>query len=139
MRLSWRDGLATVFVGVGAVLYVLWLAGIEVAGPRVLAGVVLGLGLAASITAVVYGFGAGLLCASKVYLAVASLIGLAALVAGIMALVAVNEPMLAVLVVATVVLWMMSTVRHVISTAEYPRSVRSSDHQPLDSSFKNAA
>jgi hypothetical protein len=139
MRLSWRDGLATVFVGVGAVLYVLWLAGIEVAGPRVLAGIVLGLGLAASITAVVYGVGAGLLRVSKVYLAVASLIGLAALVAGVMALVAVNEPMLAVLVVATVVLWMMSTVRHVISTAEYPGTQQASDHPPLDSSFRNAA
>ena len=139
MRLSWRDGLATVFVGVGAVLYVLWLAGIEVAGPRVLAGIVLGLGLAASITAVVYGVGAGLLRASKVHLVVASLIGLAALVAGVMALVAVNEPMLAVLVVATVVLWMMSTVRHVISTAENPGTQQTSDHPPLDSSFRNAA
>ena len=139
MRLSWRDGLATVFVGVGAALYVLWLVGIEVVGPRVLAGIILGLGLAASITAVVYGVGAGLLCASKVYLAIASWIGIAALVAGVMALMAVNEPMLAVLVAATVVLWLMSTVRHVISTAGYPGTQQTSDQPSRDSSFRNAA
>ena len=73
------------------------------------------------------------------YLVIASLIGLAALVAGVMALMAVNEPMLAVLVAATVVLWMMSTVRHVISTAGYPGTQQTSDHPPLDSSFRNAA
>lgn len=117
MRLSWRDWLATVFVGVGTVLYVLWLAGVEVAGPRVLAGVILVLGLAASVTAVVYGVGAGLLQASKVYLVGASVFGLAALVAGVMALVEINEPMLAVLVIANVALWLMSTIRHGMTAA----------------------
>lgn len=138
MRFSWRDGLATVFVGIGAGLYFLWLAGVDVAGPRMLAGVILGLGLAASLTAVVYGVGAGLLRASKVYLAVASVIGLAALVAGVMAVVAVNEPMLAVLSASTVVLWLMSTVRHAISTDDVT-SLKASDHRPIDSSFRDAA
>jgi hypothetical protein len=32
MRLSWRDGLATIFVGAGAALYTLWLAAVEVPG-----------------------------------------------------------------------------------------------------------
>jgi hypothetical protein len=117
MHLSWRDGLATVFVGVGTGFYVLWLGGVEVVGPRVLAAVVLGLGLAASVTAVVYGVGAGLLQASKLYLAAASVAGLVALVAGIMAMIDVNEPMLAVLVVATVALWLMSTIRHGMAEA----------------------
>ncbi len=140
MRLSWRDALATVFVGVGVGLYILWLAGIEVAGPRVLAAVVLGLGLAASLTAVVYGVGAGLLHASKMYLVVASLIGLAALISGVMAIVAVNEPMLAILVTTTVVLWLVSTVRHVVSTpADRPRSLTPSGQPPLDSSSRHAA
>lgn len=128
MRLSWRDALATVFVGIGAGLYILWLAGIEVAGPRLLAGMILGLGLAASVTAVVYGVGAGLLHASKVYLAVASVLGLVALVAGLMAVVAVNEPMLAVLVIATVALWLMSTVRHGLSAARPAAEVRTLHH-----------
>jgi hypothetical protein len=116
MRLTWRDGLATVFVGVAALMYFLWLAGISVPGlgVRGLGGVVLGLGVAASVTAVVYGVGAGLLQASKFYLVIASLIGLVALIAGVIALVSADEPMLAVLVVATVVLWVMATVRHAI-------------------------
>lgn len=139
MRLSWRDGLATVFVGAGVGLYILWLAGIEMAGPRVLAAVILGLGLAASLTAVVYGVGAGLLHASKLYLVVASLFGLAALVAGVMAVVAVNEPMLAVLVTTTAVLWLMSTVRHVVPTSADVRTLKASDQPPLDSSSKRAA
>ena len=118
MRLTWRDGLATVFVGTGVVLYALWLAGVEVAGPRVLTGVVLGLGLAASVTAVVYGVGAGLLQASKVYLVIASAIGLTALVSGVIGLVSVNETMLAMLVASTVALWAMSTVRHAVAAPE---------------------
>ena len=114
MRLTWRDGLATVFVGVAALMYFLWLAGIGVLGlgVRGLGGVVLGLGVAASVTAVVYGVGAGLLQASKVYLVTASLIGLVALIAGAITLVWANETMLAALVVATLVLWVMATVRH---------------------------
>jgi hypothetical protein len=115
MRLSWRDGLATVFVAAGAVLYGLWLAGTGVSSVRVLTGIVLGLGLAASVTAVVYGVGAGLLRAPIAYLIVSSLMGLAALVAGGIALVAANETMLATLVASTVALWAMSTVRHAIT------------------------
>ncbi len=115
MRLSWRDGLATAS-SVQCVLYILWLSGVDVLGPRALAGVVFGLGLAASVTAVVYGVGAGLLRASKLYLAIASLIGLVALIAGVIAIANVNEAMLATLVAATVVLWAMSTVRHMLPT-----------------------
>jgi len=117
MRVSWRDGLATLFVGVGVLLYALWLAGVEVAGVsgvRALGAVILGLGLAASVIAVVYGVGAGLLRASKVYLAVASGLGLLALVAGVAVLVTTNEAWLGVLVAATVVLWLMATARHAL-------------------------
>ena len=115
MRMSWRDGLATLFVGIGAVLYALWLAGVELGAlneVKALGAVILGLGLAASVIAVVYGVGAGLLQASRIYLVVASLIGLAALVAGIAVLATANETWLATLMVATAVLWVMSTIRH---------------------------
>jgi len=115
MHLTWRDALATVFVLVAALLYALWLAGIEVFGmssPTAVGVVVMALGMAASVTAVVYGVGAGLLQASKIYLAVTSVLGLAALAAGIVAIVDANEPMLAVLVTATVVMWLLSTIRH---------------------------
>ena len=121
MRLSWRDGLATAFVAAAGVVYALSPTSAHlpgVSGAKVVAGVVLGLGLAASVTAVVYGVGAGLLHAHKAYLAIASLVGLAALVAGVVALATGNESMLATLVAATVALWLLSTVRHAIGAAD---------------------
>jgi hypothetical protein len=123
MHLSWRDGLATAFVGVGALAYGLWLADVVTVGARVVTIFVLVLGLAASVTAVVYGVGAGLLRASKVYLGVTSLIGLTAAVAGVWAVVAESETMLELLVATTFVLWLMATVRHVLA-AQVP------EHRP---------
>lgn len=115
MRLTWRDWVATVCVVVAALMYAVWLSQEEVlgiSGARALGLIVLLLGLAASVTAVVFGVGEGLLRAPKPYLAVTSLIGLAALVAGIVVLVNESEAMLATLVATTVGLWVISTVRH---------------------------
>jgi hypothetical protein len=117
MRLSWRDGIATICVGAAVVVYTIWLSLDEVlgmSGARAIGLTVLLLGLAASVTAVVFGVGEGLLHASKIYLAITSVIGLAALVAGIVVLANENETMLAVLVASTAVLWGASTARHVI-------------------------
>jgi hypothetical protein len=118
-----------------AILYALWLGGIEVLGMGVrgLGGVVLGLGLAASVTAVVYGVGAGLLQAPKVYLAIASLLGLVALVSGVFTLVNASEPMFGALVAATVALWLMATVRHATKT-ETTADIRS-----IGESYRHAA
>jgi len=115
MRITWRDWTATALVAVAALMYAVWLSEGEVLGissPRMMALIVLGLGLVASATAVVFGVGEGLLRANKLYLAITSLIGLVALVAGIVVLVNENEDMLAVLVASTAVLWLISTVRH---------------------------
>jgi hypothetical protein len=110
--------VATAFVAAAGALYAAWLVTDDVlgmSGARALGLTVLVLGLAASVTAVVFGVGEGLLQASKIYLAIASLIGLAALVAGIAVLVNESEAMLATLVAATGVLWLVSTVRHAMS------------------------
>ena len=48
MRLTWKDAVATVFVGAAAVLYVLWVGGETVAEPwtpRALGVAILGLGV----------------------------------------------------------------------------------------------
>lgn len=114
MRLTRRDAAATVFVGAAAALYGLWLAGVEVAGlseVRVVTGIVLGLGFAASASAVVPTFET-LWHGSKAYLALTSLIGLGALAAGVAALVTEREEMLTALVLATLALWIISTIRH---------------------------
>lgn len=115
MRLTWRDWVATVCVAAAVLMYAVWLSQEEVlgiSGARTLGLIVLLLGLAASVTAVVFGVGEGLLRAPKLYLAVTSLIGLAALVAGISVLVNESEAMLAALVGTMVGLWLISTVRH---------------------------
>ena len=92
---------------------------------------VLGLGVAASITAVVYGSAPGSSKLSKVYLGISSLIGLVALVAGVITLVSASEPMLDVLVVATVLLWVMATVRHAMVAGADPVADEAAVHQPF--------
>jgi hypothetical protein len=101
-------------VAAAAILYVVWLAASDGASEtdvRVIAAVVLALGFVASASAVVPGFD-GLIHGSRSYLAVSSLLGLGALVAGIAALVTGDGSWLLVLVATTVVLWAMSTRRH---------------------------
>jgi hypothetical protein len=123
MRLTWRDGFATLCVGAAAVLYTVWLSEKEVlgmSGARTVGITVLLLGLAASVIAVVFGVGEGLLRASKVYLAAASVIGLGAVVTGILVLISESEAMLGALVASTAVLWAVSTIRHAIA-GRHPR------------------
>jgi hypothetical protein len=124
MRLASRDRLATIFVWVAALTYLLWLAGVgpqDEAGVRGVTAIVLALGVAASASAVVPGF-EGLWHGSKTYLGVTSLIGLGAFVAAVVALVDADELMLGLLVSATVVLWVISTVRHSAAVGTEPRA-----------------
>lgn len=112
MNLTWRDGIATVFVAAAAVVYGLWILGaVEGLTSEAVAVIVLGLGFLASALAVVPGFGT-LMAGSKAYMATASLIGVVALISGILAIVDGTETTLAVLVLSTLVLWGLATVRH---------------------------
>ena len=84
MRLPTRDLLATALVGAAGVLYVLWNAGFAPVGlgsVRATGLVMLGLGFVASASAVVPSFD-DLMRGNKVYLAVTSIIGTGAFVAG---------------------------------------------------------
>jgi hypothetical protein len=112
MNVSMRDRLATVFVATATVVYGLWLSGIVRGLPASgVAMVVLALGIVASISAVVPGF-PGLLAGSKAYLVVVSLLGLVAFGSGILTVANGREDALAVLMLATVVLWAAATLRH---------------------------
>jgi hypothetical protein len=126
MRLTWRDALATLFVAAAAALYALWQTGTAAAGmsTRVLGTVAFALGWAGCVSdqremASVYGAG-GRRRAPMAYVVVASLLGAVALVAGIITLVSASEPMLAVLLAATVALWVLATVRHAMTGEERP-------------------
>ncbi len=112
---AWRDILATVFVAIGVVVAVVVLLGADVAVVTEVRGAAIALlvlGIAASVSAVIPGWDE-LVAGSRMYFAVASVIGLAALAAGAWA-VAANEGLgLVAMVVATAALWAMSTARHV--------------------------
>lgn len=133
MRLPKRDRIATGLVLVAGVLYLLW--AIDAAPPglgatRATGLAVLGLGFAASASAVVPGF-EELIHGARTYLAVTSLIGLVAFGAGLQMLLEASEVALGVLMVAMAVLWLVSTIHH-MSLAE-PRTARSTprpSHRP---------
>lgn len=120
MTLPMRDVLASVLVGLSVVIYLGMMIGIALPGLSDVTGVtvaVLVLGIAASISAVVPGFDE-LLHGSRLYLVAASLLGAVALVGGVWALLSNDATALAVLVLATVVLWGMSTARHMATAAQ---------------------
>ncbi len=138
MRLNWRDWVATLCVAAAVALYGVWLAGAILTGAsgvKVVAGTVLALGVIASAFAVVPGFGQ-LMEGSKPYLAIASLLGIGALAAGIVTLVNGEEVMLATLVVATIALWAIATVRHVRASREVAEPASSEQIAP---DFRKAA
>jgi uncharacterized membrane protein len=112
MSIPWRDRIATPLVATATVIYLLWLMGpLEGLTASSIAVLVLALGFIASASAVVPGF-AALLSGSRLYLALASLGGLAALVCGVLTVTQATEQTLAILVLATIGLWVGATVRH---------------------------
>jgi hypothetical protein len=118
MRIPPRDVLATVLVGLGVVVYIAWLAGYPLPaldGPAAIALAVLVVGVGASASAVVPGF-ADLMRGSRSYMAITSAIGLVALIGGAWAVYAKDALALAILVGCTIVLWAISTVRHMTAS-----------------------
>jgi Mn2+/Fe2+ NRAMP family transporter len=91
-----------------------WLTGpLEGLTASTIAVLVLVLGFIASASAVVPGF-AALLAGSRLYLALASVGGLVALVCGVLTVTQGTEQTLAILMVATIGLWAAATARHTV-------------------------
>jgi uncharacterized membrane protein len=118
MRLTWRDDLATLLVAAAGLVAFLWLSGAALTGmsPRAVGAIVFALGFAACTSdkvemANVSG-AEGHRRAPMAYVVFASLLGVAALVAGVLTVVTGSEPMLLALVAAMAALWLMATVRH---------------------------
>ena len=123
MRIPRRDVIATGLVAAAAVLYVLWLADLTLPGMSgTRAIVILGLGFAASATAVVPGFDQ-LLHGNKAYLVASSLLGLVAFVAGVLMLWSAESATLAVLMVVMVTLWAVATTHHTLMARTGPSPV----------------
>jgi hypothetical protein len=115
MRLTWRDAMATVLTAGIVALYAAYLASEDlplVSGARVIAGLVLVVGLVACAvgsTAMTTGASAGL----TVY--VGGTLGAAAFLAALVTMVTGAASTLAILVGATVALWLFATVRHAVT------------------------
>jgi hypothetical protein len=112
---GWRDGLATVFVAIGLVVYGAWVTGGGILGLDSVGAVslaVLGLGVAASASAVLSGWDELMERGSRLYVFGASGLGGLALGAGLWAIFGRDPAGAAVLVAATAALWAMSTARH---------------------------
>ena len=119
MRLTWRDGLATLLVAAAAVLYALWAAG----------GVMPGVSTR-WMTVIAFAFGMAACMANRrelgevdgatregprpsgLYIALATALGVVMLGAGILAFVLASKAMLATLVAAMAALWLIATGRH---------------------------
>jgi hypothetical protein len=133
MSLTWNDGLATVFVGAGAGLYLVWAGGTTVSGlsgPRALTVAIFGLGIGGCYTAkshmeTVYGVGSRRR-PSLLYVVLASGLGGVTLVAGIVALASGGDAAMATLTGAMVALWALATIRHSMlrTTPEVIRTTR---------------
>jgi hypothetical protein len=113
MRLPKQDIIATVLVAAAGLLYLLWAldAGPLGSSTRATGLVVLGLGFAASASAVVPSFDR-LLHGSRIYLAVTSLIGVVALIAGVHMLFTASGTTLGVLMATMGTLWLIATIHH---------------------------
>jgi len=123
MSIPWRDRIATLLVATATLIYLLWLIGpLDGLAASSIALLVLALGFIASASAVVPGF-AALLSGSRMYLALASLGGLIALVCGVLTVTQATEQTLAILVVATIGLWVAATVRHTMVHHSTPAAI----------------
>jgi hypothetical protein len=127
MRLTWRDGLATLLVAAAAVLYALWAADALMAGvsTRWMTVIAFALGMAACTAnqrelGEVYGATREGQRPSSLYVALATALGVVMLVAGVLAFVLASEAMLVTLVAGMLALWLIATARHAL-TGRHPQ------------------
>jgi hypothetical protein len=116
MNLQKRDLAATGLVLAAGVIYLLWLfdsVPAALSDVRATGAVILVLGFAASATAVVPTFGQ-LLHGNKAYLAVTSLLGMVALIAGVVMLVGSSQMALAVVMLGMITMWLIATIHHTL-------------------------
>jgi hypothetical protein len=122
MRLTWRDGSATLLVAAAAAVYALWATGTAMASASttVIAAVVFGLGWAACLTdqremQIVYGADRQHPRPPLSYIMLTSAIGAMTLGAGIVALVTASDAALVILLAGMIALWVLATARHILA------------------------
>ena len=136
MRLTWKDVVSTLFMVVIVAVYVAFLDGtsrwlISSARGTACAVLVLGIvgGCALSSAADLYTGPQSR--STQAFAALATLGGVTALVAGVAAVITGSTVALAILVAATIALWLIATMRHALPAPAQP--VRDRDtHEVLD-------
>lgn len=120
LRLTWKDGVATLAVAAATIGYLLWLTDTAFTGwsTRSAAVAVFALGFVgctsvADRMASVYG-AQGADRAPMTYVVLSSVAGGVALVAGLIAMISSSTTMLATLVVAMLALWGLATARQLL-------------------------
>jgi len=122
MRLTWKDAVSTVFMAAIVIIYVAFLNSTTawlISSARGTAAAVLVLGFvggcAMSAAAEQYQD-----TRARAYTSFASVLGVIALVAGVVALITASTVALAILVVATLALWLAATARHALASPAVP-------------------
>lgn len=117
MRLTWHDSAATLLTGLVVAGYALFLTGVDlplIGSVRGMAAAVLVAGIGGCALGSVEPYHPDSTGWSRRATAVASFVGAVALFAAVTALVAASGAALAVLAGATVVLWVLATLRHAV-------------------------
>ena len=133
MRLTWKDAVSTVFMTAIVVIYAAFLGSTTawlISSVRGTAAAVLVLGMVG---------GCGMSAAAgqyqdaraRLYASLASVLGATALVAGVTALITGSTVALAILVTATLALWLVATVRHALTPPAAPGGGRDT-HEVID-------
>ena len=122
MRLTWKDAVSTVSMAAIVVIYVAFLNSttawlISSARGTAVAVLILG-GVGGCVMSAAGGQEQG--PRARAYLSFAGVLGGIALVGGVIALITASTVALAILVVATLTLWLVATVRHAFTPAPVP-------------------
>jgi hypothetical protein len=134
MKLTWKDAVSTVFMAAIVVIYIeflnsttAWL--ISSARGTATAVLVLGMigGCAMSAAAQQYQD-----AQARAYTGIASVLGITALIAGVIALITSSTVALAILVGATLALWLVATMRHAFTPVAFSGGSRDT-HEVIQS------
>ena len=121
MRLTWKDAVSTVFMAAIVIIYAAFLNSTTVwliSSARGTAAAVLILGFVGGCAMSAARQDQG--TQARAYTSFASILGAVALIAGVIALIMASTAALAVLVAATLTLWLAATLRHAFTPATAP-------------------
>jgi len=128
MRLTWKDGIATLLVTGVVALYAAFSAGAAVplfGSARMIAGAALVLGLGACIAggdvAPADAPASSPATVRDRWMAVMGVFGLGAFISGLIVLITANEVALAVLIGLVAAMWLATTIRHTLRKASRPQ------------------